>query len=885
MVFSVGMLVTLSLWYLAGGLVNERTYAAFENQSRQLKSAIEERLVNYEQVLAGSAGLFEVAEQISRNDWSDYIRSLDVEFYYPGIQGVGFARYVPRNQLEAHLATYHNAGEVDYLVHPEGDRPEYYPVVYIEPQTRQNILAYGFDPMGDPVHRRALEEALKFKRVAMTGKVVLVQEQIDESQPGFLLYYPVFSEVVAPGASPIQPAVSLQGFVFSAFRMNHLMDGIVGLISPFLDIRIYDSDVVQAERVMYASNLGSLENEFTFEYQQSLEHGGRTWLLVTRTTPAFDFLARDERPLIVMVSGTIVSCLLLLLMLVLIRARLEAQINAGKYRAITEDTKNITIIFDTQAKPLYLSPSCQRILGYTLDQALKLGVEGIVHPDDAPAVQSSFASVVKGHNAAFLQTRIRNSKGQWLEIEGSYTDMRDVPGVDGIVCNFHDVSELREVQSRLKQLAYYDSLTGLANRQLFEERLQHCIKSIGRREQPAALLFLDLDGFKQINDTLGHDSGDILLCHVARWLSDCVRQDDSVARFGGDEFLVLLSQVSGPEAVAQVAENILNQVCQRIKVKGHEVCVSTSIGIAMIPEDSEDAATLLKFADLAMYRAKELGRNRYQFFTKAINMKAARRMLMQEELRVAKELDQFSLYYQPTVRLHDHKIVGVEALLRWQHPERGLLNAQEFLDVAEDCGLMHSLGGWVLRQACIQAMALQSSFEELVVSVNFTKGQLLDHRFLEAVDDVLSTTGVQPEQLVFEFPADVVVDYQEQIVPVMEALQSRNIKLTLDDFGSGYCALGSMHLYPVTTIKIDRSLVAEILTSQNCAALSSGVVAMAKKLDISVIAEGVESAEQLNVLIESECEYAQGNLFSQPLPESRLAAFLTTYAGQGQRFI
>lgn len=887
-VLLIALLLTASLWQLSILLVQDRTKAHFENQSQQLKTAIEERLLNYEQVLAGSAGLFAVADLIGRNDWRTYVNKLDIERYYPGIQGIGFTEKVTQGGVAEHIEKIRSQGLPNYLLSPTGSRHEYHPVVFLEPATQRNRRAFGYDAFGDPAHRKAMEMARDSGQAAMTGKVVLVQEQVDESQPGFVMYFPVYQSEKTLITTDDRRA-SLNGFVFSAFRMNNLMDGIVGLIAPFLDVRIYDSDVMIDERLMYASNLGNLDEIYSFEDSRTIEHGGKTWLLLTRTTPAFDFLASDPRPTIVLVSGILVSFLLFAVTLVLVRSKLIAMANAGKYRAITEDTTNITVIIDNNGVVSYSSPSCQRILGYTLAELKKQGPESVIHPDDLPVIQASYENALQkpGLSVAVNHARIKHKDGHWMNMEGGYTAMQDVPGVHGVVVNFRDLTALKVAQTELHRLAFYDQLTGLANRQLFKDRLEHTVKTCKRRGHQAALLFLDLDGFKRINDTLGHDAGDTLLKQVAEWLKECVRDEDSVARLGGDEFTVLLSEVGSADAAARVADNILDALSQRIRLRDHDIGVTVSIGIAMIPGDSDDSASLMKFADLAMYRAKEVGRNNYQFFLNSMNIRAARRMLMQEELRNAIELSQFVLHYQPTVKLDTQAVVGMEALVRWNHPDRGLVAPDQFIQLAEDSGLIHKLGEWVIRQACLQCVALEKAgFANYVMSINLSSKQISDSGFVNLFSRIVEETSVNVNKLELELPANMLMLDIQAMMDLVQSLKRLGVIVSLDDFGTGYCSLGSLSQVPIDSVKIDRLFVKGIPYDQKSGEVTNAVIALAHKLNLSVIAEGVETREQLQFLQDSSCEMAQGNLFSHALDEEQLVGYLSNLKqGQNDRFI
>lgn len=872
----LALLVTVLLWQVSIRLVSDRTEARFKTQSLQLKTAIEERLLNYEQVLAGSAGLFSVAGDVSREQWRDYITKVDLNRYYPGIQGIGFVRRIDVRDMADHIASVRAEGVRHYRVKPLGTGPDYYPIVYLEPDTDLNRRALGYNAVNDPVHRVAMERARDEAEAAITAKVILVQEGVDEDQASFLMYYPVFRGGDVPELKAAR-RVLLNGYVFSAFRMNNLIDGIVGLIAPFLDVRIYDGNETSRERLMYGSNLGSLDNDFSFTMSQVLEHGGRQWLIQTRSTPAFDYLASDPRPPIVLASGLAISLLMFLFVLALIRSRLMAQRTAGHYRAITEGAANVTLVLGRDGRARYASPSSQDILGFDPERVPDLDLQPLVHGDDWPSLQRGFEAALRqpGEQLPILHARIRDADGRWRDMEGSFTAMLDVPGVNGVVLSLRDLTQLKAAQSELHRLAFYDPLTGLANRQLFRDRLDAVVRRCRRSGEPAALMFLDLDGFKRINDTLGHDAGDALLQQVAQWLNGSVREDDSVARLGGDEFVVLLSHVSGPDAAGQVAEALLRRLCQRLRLSDHDVGVTVSIGVTLIPQDSDDPGTLMKYADLAMYRAKDAGRNTFRFFTPAMNIKAARRLLQQEELATAVDEERFVLHYQPKVCLETQRVTGVEALLRWHHPDRGLVSAQQFIGLAEETGLIVRMGEYALRQACIQVQALErAGFDALTMAVNLSVRQMMETGFLDRVRRIMTETGVSPDRLELELPAALLNEEPRAVRELLVALSDLGVRLILDDFGTSACSLVTLRQLPLDVIKIDHGFIRDIPYNVSATDVASAVLALARELHLTVVAEGVETTQQLNFLTSAGCTLCQGNLFSYPLDEDALIGFL-----------
>ena len=437
-----------------------------------------------------------------------------------------------------------------------------------------------------------------------------------------------------------------------------------------------------------------------------------------------------------------------------------------------------------------------------------------------------------------------------------------------------DITEMKRSQERMERMAFYDTLTDLANRHLFGSRLEQAIAHAQRTETFAAMLYLDLDQFKRVNDTLGHQAGDELLREVARRLTHCVRAEDTVARYGGDEFAILLYDIATPGDAGAVAEKILGRLRAPITISGHHLVVTTSIGITIIPSDSVHSNILAKNADLAMYRAKERGRNNYQYFAEEMNTKAQSRLRTENELRQALESNQFELFYQPKVRLADQRITGVEALIRWHHPERGLQTPDKFISVAEETGVIVGMGAWVIQQACIAARDLTAQTgAPIQVAVNISTRQFRDPNLVNTVRRCIREAAIDPAQLEVEITETMLMDDAEAAAFTVERLHELGIKIAIDDFGTGYSSLNYLKRFPIDTVKIDRSFVMDIPGNPDDMAITAAVISMAHRLSLVVVAEGVETTEQLKFLSDHDCEYGQGYYFSKPLPFAEIQRF------------
>jgi diguanylate cyclase (GGDEF)-like protein/PAS domain S-box-containing protein len=461
-------------------------------------------------------------------------------------------------------------------------------------------------------------------------------------------------------------------------------------------------------------------------------------------------------------------------------------------------------------------------------------------------------------------------------IEDSAAPIHDRAGrVIGAVIVFHDVSAARAMSLEMTHSAQHDLVTNLPNRLLLSDRLSQSI-ALGRRQNRAvAVLFLDLDRFKYINDSLGHATGDKLLQSVSKRLLASVRGSDTVSRQGGDEFVILLSEITYPEDAATSAKKILLSVSAPHSIGGHDLHIDGSIGISVYPEDGEDAETLIKNADMAMYHAKEKGRNNFQFFKAEMNLKAVKRQSLESSLRCALEREEFLLHYQPKVNLDTGEITGVEALIRWQQPDRGLVPPSQFVPIAEDCGLILPIGRWVLREACRQARAWQDAgLPPVPIAVNVSASEFCDSGFVEGVRRILAETGLEARYLELELTERVLMEDAESTASVLQELKMMGVHLAVDDFGTGYSSLSYLRQFPIDVLKIDQSFVHQITADPGDSTLVSAIINMGKSLQHLVVAEGIETREQRAYLQTQNCAEGQGYLFSRPLAAAQFAHLL-----------
>nr|CAX83921.1 putative response regulator receiver [uncultured bacterium] len=439
-----------------------------------------------------------------------------------------------------------------------------------------------------------------------------------------------------------------------------------------------------------------------------------------------------------------------------------------------------------------------------------------------------------------------------------------------------EIRERRHLEELLREQAEFDALTGLPNRKLFHDRLEQAILMGVRNHRVFALLFVDLDRFKWVNDTLGHDAGDALLIEMSRRLKSVVRKSDTVARLGGDEFTVILVDILHESMAELVARKILEQLVQPVTLKGQEVAISGSVGIAIYPVDGDSAVHLVKHADVAMYQAKESGRNAYRFFSSALNEQLVQRMTMEGEMRQACLRDEFYLDYQPKFKITTGRMTGMEALVRWDHPDKGILFPQHFIHLAEGNGLIVQIGAWVLRTACRDAARwAEEGFKDLKLAVNLSALQFKDgEKLLDLVEESLRETGLPARNLELEITETMMMNNIEQVTATLHKLRALGVSITMDDFGTGYSSLGVLKKLPVEGIKVDRSFVNDLTEDSPDTAFVAAILSMARELGVHVVVEGVETAEQLRILVNQGGEDVQGYFFSPPLGREAFSAML-----------
>jgi diguanylate cyclase (GGDEF)-like protein/PAS domain S-box-containing protein len=564
-------------------------------------------------------------------------------------------------------------------------------------------------------------------------------------------------------------------------------------------------------------------------------------------------------------------------------ADLHRRQSEARFRSLVAHSSDLITVLDASGFVTYQSPSIERVLGYSVGEIEGTRFDRLVSDGDRPLLSQLVAggggsATSEGHT---LECSVRHRDGTMLRFEVQHTDLLHDEHVNGIVLNSRDISERKAFEEQLAHQAFHDPVTHLANRALFSDRVEHALMRSQRGVPDIAVMFIDLDDFKTVNDSLGHSAGDEVLREVGRRLKIAVRPTDTVARFGGDEFAVLLDGVEGSADAADAAARILRTLDLPVVIDGKNVFPRASVGICLVGEEAKtpEAAELLRNADVAMYMAKRDSKGSYRVFEPTMHERVVERLELRSDLQHALALDQLELYYQPVVRLDGGQILGVEALLRWNHPQRGVIPPVQFIPVAEDTGLIVPIGRWVLETACREGVRLHERFprdEALTISVNLSVRQLQSETLVADVHNALEVSGLPASSLVLEITESLMLADTEYAMAQLHSLKALGIRLAMDDFGTGYSSLSYLSRFPVDILKMDRSFVG----SGDNAALTSAIIALGASLALDVVAEGIELPEQATSLQALGCELGQGYLFAKPMRSDALADFLEIAAAK-----
>ncbi|HAT32439.1 MAG TPA: PAS domain S-box protein [Janthinobacterium sp.] len=891
-----------------------------ESQTRKLEFAQDAQL----RIAAVRSGLGDAVEQlmvlnqlfrsvgvVSRDQFRTFTAPLLQR--YPEIEALSFQRLIQQPDRRAYeTAMRRRFPEFNITEMVDGQqrrapiRDNYTVIDYIEP-AEGNEAALGLDTAVTREYQEARRRSRANGQVAATGLLQLAQHK--GWHTGFLVLAPVYWQgapldtVAARGRAAI-------GETAVVFRVDHLIDTILGagglLDAPGIAVSIYAADRAEARHLAFRN--GALAATTTpllpldwLLFDRAPAAGasflvaGNAWHIRVERTPAL-FTASHNGSLFALLGGILSSLLTAAYVYAVVsrqallergigeRSALESAnlrlaedlaLHLSKEKSlrlrerVIEVSANAIIICSASGPEYaieYVNPAFQRITGYSAEDVVGRSLEclqsNVQDQQNMEEILAALRDKREGH--ALLRNYRKDGSSYWNDFFVAPVQDDDSGAVSHFVVAQYDITAVMRFEAELEFQAKHDTLTGLANRNLLRERLSQAIAGAARDGGPLWVLFVDLDRFKFVNDTLGHEAGDALLKILAGRLQAATREADTVARLGGDEFVLVLPG-RGDEGLA-LLEGIMEAVAQPLALQEHEFFLTCSIGVAVYPADGDTAETLTKHADIAMYRAKELGRNTFQFYNASMNHRTLERLGMESDLRRALERGEFELHYQPQVELGGGAVVGMEALIRWNHPQLGRIAPALFIGLAEEMGLIIPIGAWVLRNACAQARAWQQAgLGPLRVAVNLSARQFTQKALLESVADALRESGLEARFLELELTESMVMSDVEHAITILRGLKGLGIHISIDDFGTGYSSLSYLRRFPIDVLKIDQSFVKDICGNDDDAAIVLAVISLAHSLRLSVIAEGVETAEQLAFLRAHGCDHMQGYFFSRPL--------------------
>jgi len=879
---TLGACLSLFGWHVSKNNADRLTQARFEARSDEVHATIQARLTAYAQVLRGGQAYIGATGHPDRAGLTRLYDTLRITDNYPGMTGVVYIRHFPhaeRNHIEQAV----RKDEPGFSIRPPGVRKEYAVVTGVEPRTPANMPVIGSDSWAHQTRRETLIAARDSGENRITPKLSLVIDDPARPQAAFLMYQAVYRNGSAPVTVEGRRA-ALLGYVTAGFRIDALMLGMLGKVPDDVALRVYDAPEARTEDLFHASHPDFDFSRSHYRRTRPLQIGGRTWLIDYAALPAFDANTGGQVASgRLLAGGALVSLLLFVIVWSLATTRARAETLARRMtRSLREGETKLRALFEQAPIGIWLLDRDGKLLDCNEKFAEYAG---------APRKQIVGRSVLAEAEDTALGKSIRRAiAGETVQLESPYrfATSNRVPTfswhfqpveLDGelafVLCFVEDISARKVAEAHIEHLAHHDTLTGLANRALLKDRLQQAISAATRRKTQLAVLFIDLDFFKLINDTVGHSAGDALLVEMAARLRHCVRESDTLARIGGDEFVILLTNIRDMQDCIRVADTAITAIAQPLHIDSHTFNITGSIGIAVWPDDGTDSEALTRNADIAMYHAKKSGRNNFQFFTADMNARALELAAMERLLREALAREQFCLHYQPQVNGETGAIVGAEALLRWQHPELGLLLPGKFIEIAEERGLIDGIGRWVLHAACRQLQAWHlAGWPNLRIAVNISPIQFRKNHLLADIADALRESGLPPGYLALEITEGAVMEDVAHASRVLNQIRALGVTIEIDDFGTGHSSLAYLKQLPIQRLKIDRSFVRDVPGDPDDAAIVDAIISLAASLKLEIIAEGVETGEQRQFLLARGCVAMQGYHFAHPLLPDEFAARL-----------
>ncbi len=900
-VLGAGIATSVVAWNVSQREVNAQRVIEFEHLSRIVAQDVEAEVRRYTDVLEGFVAFFNASELVTRGEFKSYVESIRASQRFPGLQAISFAKAVDHGEKSAfEIAvksdrSIHTRGYPDFAIHPLGTRPYYYPIQYTEP-FEENAKSMGFDLATEKQRRLSVERARDTGQPTATGKIQLLQDE--RKAPAFAWRLPIYrSEMQLE--TQTQRRAAFFGVVNAVLIVDKLMDGLVDeRLSDTLKLLIYDRGTESEEvaaRLLYDSDAANGLSDRKSSRSQgqprtpfveivSFNMGGRNWSLVFSAPSNATLGISNDFPMALLYGGLLTSVLLFALTRMLFSRSKEAfalaQEMTGRlseseerYRVIAETVPvALVIVRRSDYGILSLNAQAAELFRIAENAVTKRVLTDYLHA--ANGSDKPLVNILGDGHGSGVEVRVQNGLNdpRWALLSAQCTAFQ---GEDVLLISLNDITQRKFAEEKIRFLAQHDELTGLASRNLLTEHIHYAISEARRERNQFGLMFLDLDRFKNINDTFGHHIGDELLKMVAHNLRRAVRESDTVSRMGGDEFVILFPHVKDGQDLANLAQKIIDAVSVDYMIEKHPIHTSVSIGISVYPADGDNADTLMSNADTAMYHAKSQGRNIYKFFTQELNEIVQERLILETQLRNALDANEFLLHFQPQFDTARGNVCGFEALIRWRRMGKETIPPGKFIPIAEDTGLVIDIGNWVLDRACRYVRHLRDKgYQDLRVAVNLSPQQLRRKELVQIVEKTLAKHEVDASWLEVEITETVLLQHEEETVATLTKLSEMGVQIALDDFGTGYSSLSYLKRFPIDCIKIDQSFVRDIDCDRDDRAIVLAIIAMAKNLDIRVVAEGVETKQQVHFLRESGCHELQGYLLATPMEAEEAMQFL-----------
>ena len=887
LVLLVCLLLTALAWHEVGRSVQDDAQGRFALRVTELHERLESHIQNHIQVARSAAALYTAYPDVERAEWNRYVNGLGLPERYPAIQSIAFARAVNASTAAAVTAAARADGVRGYRIWPDAGGPDRVVNLYAAPVNEANQRALGYDMLTEPIRRAAIEQARDSGELAITRAIPLKIDEGNTQAPSFIVYQPVYRSGMELSTVE-ERRTTFVGVVLAPIRIGPLVKAVFGPGVDDVAATLYEGREADADFPLYRS-LAATSARPSLVAARELALGSRVWTVRYESRSGFDLEADEWKPALVLVGGLALSGFLSTLLWALTATRRRALEIAGQITAsLRRREAELDQLFNQaplgialigrDAKLIDCNPAFARAVGAPRDALI--GMDARLRSQD-PALAAAIDAAIVGESTRLEVDRLLLAGGPHSHFTVHLQPVTTPDDPPFVMAFVEDIGDKRRAEQHIHYLAHYDALTGLPNRVLLFDRIGQAVKQARRDGTKVAVLFIDLDRFKVINDSLGHSFGDEVLRSVARRLHAGLREADTVGRLGGDEFLIVAPQIHQAADAAAVAEKVLLQLSSPFAVGGQNFVVSPSIGISLFPDDAEDAEGLIRCADIAMYNAKDGGRNAFRFVTREMGARSRERLDLEAALRRALQNGELFIVYQPQVRISDDQVVGIEALVRWRHPEAGLIMPNRFLPVAEETGLVQGIGDWVLNEVCAQIRRWKDHVGlSIPVAVNISGQQFRDGQLPAKVSAALNANGLEGRELEIEVTEGTLIDDIPAAVSTLRALKERGCLIALDDFGTGYSSLSYLHRFPIDKLKIDRSFIHDLEQAGVGDSIPRAIVGLGRSLGLSVVAEGVETEVQLQLLRSLKCESFQGYLFSRPVPPEELEPVLAVRAAR-----